>query len=362
MTAGPARILLVRLSAVGDCVHALPVVAALRSSFPGAFLGWAIEEKAHELMAGHPCVDRFHIYPRRPGGGQGSWLAGRWKALCAFRSELRAARYEAALDLQGLTKSALVAWWSGAGLRIGFAGQDGRELSRFFYNRRVQAPAEAAHVVDRNLALLKALGVNPPARPDWVLPDYSPEQREMDRFLESCGLRHGADWAPLAVVNAGATWVTKRWRPELFAAVARGLIERRGMSVIVPWAGEAERASAEGIVREAGSPPAFLAPPTNLRQLAALLSRACLFVGNDTGPLHLAAALGVRCVAVFGASDPLRNGPYGHGHRVVTARLPCRPCWSTGCARGDLACLEQVSAPEVLARCEEALGDRRAGR
>lgn len=360
MKDGSPRILLVRLSAIGDCLHALPVLAVLRQAYPRGCLGWAIEEAPYELLREHPMVDRFHIFPRRAFKRQSGSILERARQVNAFRRELRAARYGVALDLQGLTKSGLVAWWSNAPKRVGFAGKESREINRFFANSRVLAPAEAVHVVEKNLALLRPLGLEPPSRLQWPLPDYGPEVRELAAFLEGCGLSPDGDGPGYAVVNPGATWTTKRWSPEQFGAVARGLVERHGLAVIAPWADEAERAAAETIVRLAGS-RGFLAPPTGLRQLAALLSRARLFVGNDTGPLHLAVALGIPCVAVFGASDPLRNGPYGREHRIHAGGPECQPCWKKTCARGDLACLAWVEPGKVLASCAELLKQGRTG-
>jgi heptosyltransferase-1 len=357
---GSPRVLVVRLSAIGDCLHALPALAALRQAHPQAMLGWAIEEAAHELLQGHPMVDRFHVFPRRAFKRRTGSVVERLRMLNAFRRELRAVRYDIALDFQGLTKSGLVSWWSNAPKRIAFAGAESRELNRFFANVRVSIPGEAVHVVDKNLALLKPLGIEPPRRPQWVLPDYGPEWHALEPFLETCGLRQNGEVGGYVVVNPGATWATKRWPPERFGEVARGLVERHDLRIIAPWADETERAAAETIVRSAGR-LAFVAPPTNLRQLAALISRARLFVGNDTGPLHLAVALGVPSVAVFGASDPLRNGPYGRGHRIQAGGPECQPCWKKNCPRGDDACLLWVEPEKVLVSCAELLEQGRAG-
>ena len=349
------RILLVRLSAVGDCLHAVPVLVELRRRFPQATLGWAVEEGPYDLLRGHPLIDRFHLYPRRAfKRRQGSWLE-RLRLLGAFRRELRAVRYDIAIDLQGLAKSGLVTWWSNAPRRIGFAGAESRELNWLFVNRRVSVPAQCVHVVERNLALLGALDIPPPARPQWVMPDFAAEDAEMEGFLAPLGLGRAPGRRPFAVVNPGASWKTKRWPAERFGAVARGLLERARMPAVVTWAGEEEQTAAATIVQTAALPDVHVAPPTGLRQLAALLARAELFVGNDTGPLHLAVALGIRSVAVFGASDPLRNGPYGDGHLVQVGKPECHPCWKKTCARGDLACLMDVPASAVLDSCARLL-------
>ncbi len=350
MMDGSPRILMVRLSAIGDCLHAIPVLSALREKNPQACIGWAVEEASHALLEGHPHVDRFHIFPRRIFKRRTGTLAERLGQLNDFRREVRDAKYDVALDLQGLMKSGLVTWWSGAARRIGFAGDESREFNRFFCTTRVRPPAEAVHVVEKNLALLQPLGIAMPRQPKWVMPDYGSELAELEPFLAEIGVGRQEGRKNFVLVNPGATWETKRWPPERFGEVARGLVERHGLAVVATWADDDEKRAAETIVNIAAA-SAYLAPPTNLRQLAALTSQAHLFVGNDTGPLHLAVALGVPCVSVFGASDPLRNGPYGTAHRIQAAGPDCQPCWKKTCVRKDLACLSLVTPERVLESC-----------
>ena len=358
MKGGNPKILLVRLSAFGDCLHAVPTLVALRRHFPDAEIGWAIEELAHSILSGHPMVDQFHIFPRHAFNRKKNSFLTRMKNVRGFRKEVAAPNYEIAIDLQGLTKSGLVSWWSGAKRRIGFKGEDSREFNLLFNSERIVPPEEAVHVVEKNLSLLAPLGIELPHKPEWVMPSYQAEAEGLRPFWAECGLldEKGA-LRDYCIVNPGATWLTKRWPPEAFGAVAKGLNERSHLPVIVPWAGAEEKKAAELIVSIAGQ-NTFLAPPTNLRQLAALISQAVLFVGNDTGPLHLAVALHVHTVAIFGATDPLRNGPYGHAHRMQTGGVDCHPCWKTSCARKDLACLLQVQPDAVLRSCEHSLERR----
>lgn len=358
MVGGSPKILLVRLSALGDCLHAVPALVALRRHFPGAEIGWAIEDLAYSVLKGHPMVDHFHLFPRHAfHRREGSFLE-RMKNVRTFRKELGAVGYETAIDLQGLTKSGLVSWWSGAKNRIGFKGEDSRELNLLFNSERVAPPPEAVHVVEKNLSLLTPLGIELPHRPEWVLPSYQEETGVLRGFLSECGLvSSDGSVKGYGVINPGATWATKRWPPENFGAVAKGLIERHKLPVIVPWAGNEERKAAETIV-QLGGKGAFLAPQSNLRQLAALIQPSVLFVGNDTGPLHLAVALGVSSVAIFGATDPLRNGPYGHPHRMQTGGVDCHPCWKTSCERKDMACLMWVKPETVLVSCDHSLRRR----
>lgn len=365
MIGGTPRILIVRLSAFGDCLHAVPTLVALRRHFPTADIGWAIEDLPMTVLKGHPMVDRFHIFPRKAFKLRAGTFMTRVRSMRDFRRELADAKYDIAIDLQGLTKSGLVSWWSGAKRRIGFRGVDSREINLVFNTERVEPPDEAVHVVEKNLALLKPLGV--PVfdhhaganKPEWVMPTYEPEKAVLKPFLQQFGLIDKDDKVKeFAIVNPGATWVTKRWPPESFGEVAKGLIERHNLPVVVPWAGEEEKKAAEVICKIAG-PKAHLAPPTDLRSLAALTSQSVLFVGNDTGPLHLAVALGISSVAIFGASDPFRNGPYGPMHRMQTGGVDCHPCWKTSCERKDLACLMWVKPEVVLTSCDHSLQRRK---
>ena len=357
----PLRVLLVRLSAIGDCLHAAPVASALRRAHPEAFVGWAIQEPAATLLRGHAGVDRFHLYPRRTRG-----IGAHLDALRRFRRELRSCRYDVAVDVQGLTKSGLVAWWSGAGERIGFRGgpaMGSRELNALFLNRRFAVDLDVRHVVDRNLALLSASGLVVDEHPvaEWRLPEYA-EPASL-AFLE----RHGLSDGRYAVVSPGTVWRTKHWPPRHFAAAVRRLGSERNLPVVIAWAGEEERRLAEEIVARAGEEErraaeeivavagnacrVLLAPPTDLRELATLLRRAALFLGCDSGPAHLAAALGVPCVSVFGPTDPARNGPYGPRSAAVQLDQPldCQPCWRRTCSRGDFACMERLDADRVVA-------------
>ena len=344
----PLRVLLVRLSAIGDCIHAAPVASAIRRAHPDAFIGWAVQEPAATLLRGYAGVDRFHLYPRRARG-----IGAHFDALRRFRRELRSCRYDAAVDVQGLTKSGLVAWWSGARQRIGFRGgpaMGSRELNALFLNRRFAVGLDTSHVVDRNLALLRASGLAGVTSPvaEWSLPEYAePGPRS---FLE----RHGLSDGRYAVVSPGTIWRTKRWPPRRFAAAVRSLGSDRDLPVVVAWAGDDERRAAEEIVAGTGDAcRVLLAPPTDLRELATLLRHAALFLGCDSGPAHLAAALGVPCVSVFGPTDPARNGPYGPRSAAVQLeqRLDCQPCWRRTCSRGDFACLERLDADRVVAEC-----------
>jgi ADP-heptose:LPS heptosyltransferase len=249
-----------------------------------------------------------------------------------------------AIDAQGLTKSGVAAWLSGARRRIGFRGLDGRELSPVLTNEGVRPTA--CHVVDRNLELLGPLGVvRPPVRFD--VPVSAAEVRSAVELVRCAGL-NGA----FAVVNPGAGWPSKLWPPHRYAAVADHLMSAHRLPALVVWAGDAERQMAETIVSRADG-GAVMAPPTNLRELASLLSSARLFVGSDTGPLHLAAAVGTPSVGLIGPMPSDRNGPYGPQHRAVQVMPPERMA-----RRNKRTCRQAmlvIEVDHVVRACDELL-------
>jgi lipopolysaccharide heptosyltransferase I len=299
------NIALVKLSSLGDVVHALPAAGALRARFPGARLVWIVERREALLLRGNPALDE--VVPvdtrgwrrvRTPVGALE--VAG---ALAELRRHLAGARFDVAVDLQGLVKSGILTAATRAPLRIGFAAGRCREpLAALFTNRRVTPPADARHVVEQNLALLEPLGVSR-ARVEFPLPTHAASETRVDDFLAAAGLKPRDR---LVVVNPGAGRPAKRWPADRFRELARRLADDAGAAVLVAW-GPGERELAETI---AGG-RVTLAPPTDLDALLAVLRRASVVVAGDTGPLHLAAALGVPCVGLYGPTSGQRNGPWG---------------------------------------------------
>jgi len=334
------RILIVRLSAVGDVIHAMPLAVALRERFPGAYLAWVSAYPAATLLEGHEALDEVIVVGRR-------WLRSP-REIVGLRRRLRALRLDVAIDAQGLTKSALAAWLSGAPLRIGFGDHWGREISRWLHTELIHT--KTRHTVDRTLELIEPLGiVRPPVR--FQVPMTDSQREAADRMLAGLGVD-----APLAIINAGAGWPSKLWPPDRFGAVARHLGRQWRLPSVVVWAGGEERALAETIVASADG-HARLAPPTTLRELAALCRRARLFVSSDTGPLHLAAAVGTPCVGLYGPWPAEENGPYGPGHVVVQKMAIYGP--SSQRRRASRALMEAIDVPSVCEACDEIL--RRIG-
>ncbi len=292
---GPPRILIVRLSAIGDVIHGLPVLCALRAAMPGAFIGWVVEGRAGDLLEGHPALDALVRVPRR-------WLKSP-REILKLRRQLRAMQFDTTIDLQCLTKSAVAAWLSGAPRRIGKAGEDGRELSRWFHNELVAPGGD--HVIEHYLGMLRPLGIeSPDARFD--LAERPLDGRMADDFLHSHNLANGR----FAVLNPGAGWSSKIWPAERYGELAEHLAARHRITSVAVWGTPDELPLAEQIVA-ASAGKATLAPATSMTELAALCRRAALFVGSDTGPMHLAVAVETPTISLHGPSIGEWCGAYG---------------------------------------------------
>lgn len=346
----PARLLLVRLSALGDVLHALPALAALRALLPDACLDWAVEDRTAPLLRDHPDLRRVVAFPRAALSGA---LRGvprplrLARGLRAFAAELRAGRYDAVLDLQGNLKSGLVARLAGAPVVAGAAR--GREGSHLLLTHPLPPPPDGLHKVERNLRLVGALLGRPAP---WSAPrlGLGPEDAaQAEAALSAAGVHEPH---PL-VLHPGTSGfgAFKRWPPERFAAVARRLASPARPAAIT--FGPAERELAELVARHSDR-AARPVPTPSLRALAALVARARLVVAGDTGPLHLAALLGAPVLGVYGPKDPAVYGPHGLRPDGTPGLLPvalkhdvaCRPCTLRRCAAP--VCLTTLAPDEAL--------------
>ena len=312
---GPRRIAVVKLSSLGDVVHALPVASALRRRWPDARLSWIVEERESVLLRDHPWIDEvIAVDSRRWRRARGAAaLVATGREMRDVLRRLRAARFDVAVDVQGLLKSGVLTGATGAPLRIGFARARLREpLNALFTTRRVDPPPAVRHVVEQCLALLAPLDVGT-TRAEFLLPPHAAAEARADAFFAASDLKPRDR---LVVLNPGAGREAKRWPVAHFAELARRLVRDAGARVLIVW-GPSERESAQAIVGGAATPGLALAPPTDVHALIAILRRASVVVAADTGPLHLAAALGTPCVGLFGPTRAERNGPYGPGHRAL---------------------------------------------
>lgn len=330
------RILIIKLGAIGDVVHSLPVLATLRACHPEAHLSWAVEEKAAPVLEGNRDLDELILLERKRLGGFSAFhYFPRWLRI------LRAKRFDCALDLHHLFKSGIIAYASGAPLRVGFRKL--REGNFIFMNRWIRPDRRHSHAVDKYLSLLSALGIH---EAKWVrrfpLAWDSGDEKAIGQFLTQHGLGQNEPWVG---VNPGANWESKRWMPERYAKVADQLVEQCGVQILVLW-GPGERFVAEAVARAMTQKP-LIAPETTLKQLMALIHRCRLLISGDSGPLHIAAALGVPAVALFGPSDPIRNGPYGESHVVIQSSVP--PATHYQIKERGSHWMEAITTEEVLA-------------
>lgn len=339
----PSQFLLVRLGALGDVVHAVPVVAALRRAFPDSRIDWLVSAKHQEILSIVTGLSRVIAVRDRRGAGEGL-------SLPAAVAELRRAGYDCALDLQGLIKSAVIARASGARRVIGFgAGYVRESLARTCYTETWDPGGAGTfdrtsvrHVIDLNLGLLSRLGVAS-APPEFPL---GPVDSALARELSD---RTGGRYA---LLNPGAAWPNKRWPPDRLAAVAMALRERHGLTSIVLW-GPGEQPLADEAVAKAGG-AAILSPKTTILDLVALARGARLMVSGDTGPTHIAAAVGTPIVGLYGPTRPERNGPWRAEDIAVSRADACECHHQRQCRRATM-CLLDISVAEVVAATDRRL-------
>jgi len=337
------RFLIVRLGALGDVVHAIPVAAALRRAFPDSRIDWLVSAKHREILDLVPVIDRRLVINDRAGATGGSSLA-------AAVRELRAARYDVVLDLQGLIKSALLARSTGAPRVIGFAARYAREsLARLFYTEVYDPgrggsfdPRETRHTVVINLAMLETLGISAIA-PEF--PIEAVQSAAASQVARQVGGRY-------ALLNPGAAWPNKRWPPARFGALASAIRERTGLPSVVLW-GPGERALADQVVA-AASGAATASPPTTIADLVARARGASLLGSGDTGPTHVASAVGTPIVGIYGPTRPSRNGPVGSRDVAVSRDAICVCHHLRRCSR-DRMCLLDIEVDEVASAVETVL-------
>ncbi len=333
---GSPRILISRMSAIGDCILTLPVACAIRKYIPDAYIGWVVEKKSAPMVRGHRAIDTVIELDR----GWFTSLAGVRDA----KRTLRSYDFDTSIDCQGLTKSALAGYLSGAKRRIGFAGKHGGEISRLLNNVRV-APV-FSHVTDRSLELLIPLDIHSP-KVHWKLPLSTAARSWASRWRRSIPANR------LAVLNPGATWASKAWEADRFGAVAHYAADRYGYHSVVVWGTFEERLMAEAIV--AGSHgTATLAPDTDLHHLGALIETADLFVSGDTGPLHMAVAVGTQTIGLYGATRPGDSGPYGQIAIQKTYHNGSR----TQRRRADNRAMRAITVEDVCESIDQIEGER----
>lgn len=331
------RILICRMSAIGDAILTMPVACALREEFPGAHIAWVVEKKAAPMIRDHQALDQVIEFER-------GWM-GSPRGLRTAREELRSHRFDVTIDCQGLTKSSLAAWLSGAPKRIGFSGYHGGEVSRLLNNTLVKPVF--THLTDRSLELLIPLDIHSP-KVRWKLPVNEAARQWANVW------RRTIPTQSLAVLNPGATWKSRLWESDRFAATARYIRDRYGYRSVVVWGSADERQMAERIV-ELSEGAATISPETDLHHLAALIETADLFISADTGPLHIAVAVGTSTIGLYGATRPGASGPYG--------QVAIQKAYESGTRRhrraADNRAMRQIGVEHVCEAIDELESKRR---
>ena len=339
------RILIVKPSSLGDVVHALPFLSSLRQRYPDRYITWLVEEETAELLLGHPLLDRVIVSGRKRWGRamrtpfRGSAV---FREMASLAAEIRQDRYDLVVDLQGLLKSALMVMCAGARFRIGLA--DSREGSGRALTHVVPLPPGPLHAVDRYLEVARFLGADPPTNKSFVFPSRPDDGVMVEALLAEAGV--GRTTLVIAL-NPQARWPTKLWGEEQFARLGEILAHRHGAKIVLIGS-FLDLPAAGRLARRMNPPPFVAAGRTDLKVLIALLKRIDLLVTVDSGPMHLAAAMGTPLVALFGPTDPRLVGPYG-GHGVVLRiPLPCSPCSKRRCLiEADRLCMQSISVEEV---------------
>lgn len=355
-TSASVRILIVKLSALGDVIHTLPALTTLRRHAPTAVIRWLVEDAAADLLENHPALDQRLVLPRREL--RRLRQEKRWfemaRTLLRFRRELRAESYEWVIDFQGLAKSAVWVAAARSPRKAGFdRGLPRNEGAWLTLHQRVMPPAADVHALERNLILLEGLGFpRLPIRYDLpITPELESRARTL---LEETGVAPGQTWI---AVNPVTRWPTKDWHPEGFAQVIRGL-DKSGI-VAVFTGGPGDKPAIDAVERSLGRPVPRLDGRTRILELAALFRIAPLVLTTDTGPMHLAAAVGARVVALFGPTAPWRTGPYGPGHEVLREELSCSPCFRRTCLTASYerrACMLRILPERVVTAVLRNLG------
>ena len=327
-------VLVVKLSAIGDVIHALPVSYAIKETYPEAKVTWVVEPPAYDILKDNPYIDNIIVFEKKKFKSMRGFL----KNYGPFTKILNADKYDASLDLQGLFKSAAIAWSAKAPIRLGTCNM--REMSHKV-SRPVVGPNANGHIVERYLDVVRELGcqVNKVVFPMEI---SQRDQQAAEGAMQQAGIRMENPYVVLAV---GANWPNKRWPTRYYAKLSDWLYDRKIIPVII-GGGMLDSTLAGEIDAEAEIPPIILVGKTTLKQLAHVIKNAKAVVGGDTGPVHLAAGLGVPTVMVMGPTDANRNGPHGQLENAIEANRPCKYCWKRACPKG-LECLSVIH-PEAV--------------
>lgn len=343
------KILIIKLSAIGDVVQSLCVLDALKARFPEAKIDWLAGEAETTLLDGHPMLHRVITYPRRRLGKLCA-KPSKWSVLSVetieFIKNLRRDRYDIIIDLQGLLKSGMLTWFSRGSRKIGFAS--GREGSSMFLNEKLPPYDPDQHAVLRYMRIAHYLGAEKTREINFPLGLGQKQQKTAENLLKQANIMPGR----MIGLVPGTRWPTKHWTVQGFSELALEITRETGMAVAV-LGGRDDKELAAGIIRGSTAEVHDFTGKTDLRTLGALFRMTAAVVTTDTGPMHLAAAAGTPVVALFGPTSPRRTGPFTKSFRVITAGLDCSPCFRRSCSSPE--CMTHITPAQVMAGLKELL-------
>lgn len=348
------NILIVKLSAIGDVIHTLPALNAIRKHYPDAHIAWLVEEDAASIVDGHEALDRIIVSKRKRWirSLRSASFLSTIKEIYNFIKVLRDTYYDMILDFQALLKSGILIALARSRRKIGFGkGLEHMEYSYFFLNERIPAVNMEIHALSRGMMLIEALGI-PSNEIEYKLPVSNNDRKRVDGLIMQYGMK-GARL--LIAVNPIAKWETKLWQNEKFARLADAIIDEYDAEIIFTG-GTEDRSMIQNIMSAMKGRALNLAGHTTLKMLAAVYEKTALVISTDTGPMHLAAAVGTPVVALFGPTAPWRTGPYGSGHKVVRVDSECSPCYKRGCETID--CMHQITVDQVMVEVRSVVENR----
>lgn len=345
ITKKPKKILIIRLSAIGDVVHVLPALRLLRSHFPEARISWLVEDKASDILTGHPDIDDVIVFPRK------KWQATILKItktintlseILSFYKRLRGEHYDLTIDFQGNLKSGIMNLITVSEKKVGFGKGYCRELNYLTTQYQAFPPKKKMHRIDKNLFLLKELGLdNGFQRPK--LPVFELDKKYISKFITN----DINPSLPIIIIHPGTSKFGsyKQWPPLNYALLADMILDTYEVNVIFTW-GPYEFGIVKEIVKEMKHKALPACETRSIKQLIELIKRATLFIGGDTGPLHIASILDIPVVGIYGPKDPAIYGPYNGKAIVIKKDVPCSPCSKRAC--GDPICMTSILPEDVF--------------
>lgn len=347
------KILILRLSAVGDVIRTLPSIKSLKEHCPSFSITWIVEEPSHAFLESQPEIDKVILFPRKRWKKGIRSLIGIWGTIgemWGFVKDLREQRFDIVLDFHGIFKSGLLSFLSGSPKRIGYERRSTKEGNFLFSNVKVKLPKRKISRFQRNLLLLQGMGleVRDPKYQLYIPPE---DRRHVEFFFNASSL---SSKRPLIAIHPGTSSkaIFKRWMPDQYARLADRLVRELHATVLFTW-GDEEREWVETIRRKMEEPSLLGLETESLTQLGEIYKRCDLYIGGDTGPMHIGSLMGTPAVVIYGPTDPIENEPFGK-HIKIRKEVGCNPCRNRSCK--DLRCLKTIQADDVFKATKEILG------